>query len=454
MDAKSSTSFVPTLRVPMTAFGRFVTAFAACALLCLPMAADAHARSKHKHSAAAKPVKSHKTVRHAPAATRLAANTQQPADTPAPDVIPDRQEPVRLLSRSEILQTDAGRLERVGRHLIVGYNSFTEIRALVEKRAIGGIFITDHNVRDRTAKAMKADIDALQAIRAEQGLPPLIIAADQEGGTVSKLSPPLKKQMSLGRVLADLKHDDERRKAVEAYAETQAGELKRIGVTLNFAPVVDLKLNPSNNDDGETRLRLRAIAADPYLVAKVAGWYCDTVAAAGIICTLKHFPGLGRVVRDTHVSSGEISATGGQLELNDWVPFRNVMTKQNAAMMLGHVRVNVIDKTTPASFSRPVIRDLIRDQWSYDGLLITDDFCMGAVTGSKGGIGAAALRAIDSGVDLVLVSYPERHLDTVLSALIAADADSAIDRAVTGASNERIARILKAAGHPAVAKAD
>ena len=71
-------------------------------------------------------------------------------------------------------------------------------------------------------------------------------------------------------------HDDERRKAVEDYAETQAAELKRIGVTLNFAPVVDLKLNPANRDDGETRLRLRAIAADPYLVAKVAGWYCES----------------------------------------------------------------------------------------------------------------------------------------------------------------------------------
>jgi beta-N-acetylhexosaminidase len=292
----------------------------------------------------------------------------------------------------------------------------------------------------------------LQAIRSEQGMPPLVIAADQEGGSVSRLSPPLKKQMSLGRLLSDLPHDEERRKAVEAYAETQAAELKRIGVTLNFAPVVDLKLNPSNRDDGETRLRVRAIAADPYLVAKVAGWYCDKVAEAGIMCTLKHFPGLGRVSRDTHVTSGEISASSGELELNDWVPFRRVMSKPNTAMMLGHVRVGAVDKKTPASFSKSVINDLIRSEWGYDGLLITDDFCMGAVKDSKDGIGAAAVKSLDAGTDLILVTDVEREFNIVMSALLAADEQSALDAAVAAASRNRLDRIVRAAAEPAKAQ--
>ena len=437
--------------------GRRVIATLAAACLVSTLASEASARAKHPRNISAKRhveahhVEKHRAEKHrAPSKTRIAATTDVQIDAaPVAAFGPAAPEsPARLLSRSEILATDPGRLERMGRHLIVGYHSFAEVKTLVEKRAIGGIFITDHNVRDRPASAMKADIDRLQAIRVEQGLPPLVVAADQEGGTVSRLSPPLKKQMSLGRLLAGINHDDERRKAVEAYAALQANELKRIGVNLNFAPVVDLKLNPANQNDGETRLRLRAIAADPYLVAKVAGWYCDTVAAAGIMCTLKHFPGLGRVARDTHIASGEIAATGGQLELNDWVPFRSVMSKTNAAMMVGHVRVNIIDKSAPASFSKPVIHNLIRDQWAYDGLLITDDFCMGAVTGSKGGVGAAALTAIDAGADFVLVSYIEKQFDEVMSTLIAADEDNAIDRAVTGASNNRIARVLKAASQP------
>jgi beta-N-acetylhexosaminidase len=423
----------------------------ASGLLMQPDDLSARNRSKHIAEAGKRTI-----VRHAPAKKRYTAKAPEPAiETPSvtPETQPERAAP-KLLSREEILASDADRLERVGRHLIVGYHSFSEVKALVEKRAIAGIFITDHNVRGRSAAEMRADIDSLQTLRAEQGMPPLVIAADQEGGQVSRLSPPLKKQMTLGRLLSDLPHDEERRKAVEDYAETQAAELKRIGVNLNFAPVVDLKLNPSNRDDGETKLRIRAIAADPYLVAKVAGWYCDKVAEAGIMCTLKHFPGLGRVARDTHVASGEISATSGELELNDWVPFRRVMSKPNTAMMLGHVRVGVVDKTTPASFSKPVIGELIRNQWNYDGLLITDDFCMGAVTGSKGGIGAAAVKAIDAGADLILVSYIEREFDTVISALLAADADSALDAAVAGASRERIARIIRAAAIPAKAQAE
>jgi Glycosyl hydrolase family 3 N terminal domain len=136
-----------------------------------------------------------------------------------------------ILNRDEILKSDPETLARIGRHIIVGYHSLSDIKRLLEKKAIGGIFITDHNVRGRNAAAMKSTIDSLQAIRKEQGLPALIIAADQEGGAVSRLSPPLKRQPSLAQVVAKASNDEERKKAVEDYAQIQAAELKRIGVT-------------------------------------------------------------------------------------------------------------------------------------------------------------------------------------------------------------------------------
>ncbi len=361
----------------------------------------------------------------------------------------EKQPPIPVMTREAVLGSEAQRLERIGRHIIVGYRSFADVKMLVEKRAIAGIFITDHNVRGHKAADVKAQIDSLQDIRKAQGLPPLIVAADQEGGQVSRLSPPLKKQASLGSILKNLPHDAERQAAVEAYAQTQAEELKRIGVTLNFAPVVDLKLDVGNRDDGETHLRARAIAADPYLVAKVAGWYCDVLAKSAIMCTLKHFPGLGRVKRDTHVVSGEVAATEGQLELNDWVPFRRLMSKTNVATMLGHVRVIAIDKSTPASFSHKVIRNVIRETWHHDGLLITDDLSMGGVTRSKAGIGRAAVQSLDAGADLLLISYIEQHYDIVMSALLHADADNSLDAGVRRQSEDRIARVLsQAAGVP------
>lgn len=371
--------------------------------------------------------------------TKLAAKS--PAAATAHNATAHTEKPPRIMTRAEILAADAVSLERVGRHVMIGYHVFAQVKALVEKRAIAGIFITDHNVRGRKPDAIKADIDTLQAIRAGQGLPPLIIAADQEGGAVSRLSPPLKRQKSLAEILKGLPDDTARRTAVEDFADIQADELKRLGVTLNFAPVVDLNLNPKHRGDGETRLRMRAISADPQLVSNVAGWYCDGIAEAGIMCTLKHFPGLGRVTRDTHVTMGEITAPEGTLELNDWVPFRQVIKKPNATMMLGHVRVAALDKDTPASLSKPIINTLIRGSWAYDGLLITDDFSMGAITRGKGGISSAVVATLNAGSDIVLVSYMERHLDTVLSALLAADKAGKIDESVRAISRKRLERI-------------
>ncbi len=351
--------------------------------------------------------------------------------------------PTEFLSHSAILDSDSARLARIGQHLIVGFESYDALETLVEKQAIAGVFITAHNVRGLSLSAVKERIGNLQDIRKSQGLPPLIIAADQEGGQVSRLSPPLKYQPSLAQVLRGAKDDATRQKVVEDYASLQAQDLKRIGVTLNFAPVVDLNLNASNGDDGATKLRYRAIAADPYLVAKVADWYCAVFLKNGLMCTLKHFPGLGRVKHDTHVVSGEVSATEGQLELNDWVPFRRLMLRPNVATMLGHVRVGVLDNDTPASFSSTIIGTLIRGQWQYDGLLITDDFSMGAITNGKDGIGPAAVKSLKAGADLILVSFNEKHLDGILNALLQADADQRLDAKQLEDSHARIVRTLQ-----------
>ena len=195
----------------------------------------------------------------------------------------------KVLTRAEILASDPARLERLGRRLMVGFESFSEVKTLVEKRAVAGIFITDQIVRGRKADDIAKDIRGLQDIRKSQNLPRLLVAADQEGGYVSRLSPPLKRQPSLGQLISPLKTDADREKAVRAYADEQAHELERIGITMNFGPVVDLRLGGPGRDDGETRLYWRAMSSDPFLVAKVAGWYCDALTKFNIICTLKHF---------------------------------------------------------------------------------------------------------------------------------------------------------------------
>ncbi len=197
-------------------------------------------------------------------ASRNVDRTQVSLLTPAPDAqLAPPARPQKLLTRDEILSTDPTRLERLGGRLVVGFESFADVKPLVEKKAIAGIFITDHNVYGRKAADVAKDIDDLQNIRRAQGLPRLIVAADQEGGYVSRLSPPLKWQPTLGTIIEKLRTDEEREKAVREYAEAQAHELERLGITMNFGPVVDLRLGSSTRDDGETRTFWRAIDKDP-----------------------------------------------------------------------------------------------------------------------------------------------------------------------------------------------
>jgi beta-N-acetylhexosaminidase len=419
-----------------------VVAVAAAGLAPAPADARSGKTSSKAHSRSAASGRHHRTASPKEALrARRAALAARRGEAAEVDGGKDPTLPVGR-KRAALLDTDPGILERVGRHLVVGYEPGTNVKALVEKKAIGGLFITDHNVRGRSVEQIKARIDELQAIRKDQGLPPLVIAADQEGGVVSRLSPPLKHQPSIGRLIAGAKDDAARETIVRQYAAEQAAELKRIGVNMNFAPVVDLKLASTRRDDGETRLETRAIAADPDLVARIAGWYCDTLAASGILCTLKHFPGLGRVGNDTHRSVGVIKAAVSQLRVRDWVPYAKLMARPNVATMLGHVRVPELDDALPASCSDRIIRVLLRGEWGHDGILITDDFGMGAITGSKAGVGGAAVAALDAGADLILVSFSEQHLDAILTALIAADEAGRLDRATSAASAARIVRVL------------
>src|SRR5262249_25135080 len=117
-------------------------------------------------------------------------------------------------TRRQVLRADPARLEKLGRHIIVGYRNGDELKALIERRAIAGVFVTAHSVQARTADAIKREIVAMQQTRREQRLPDLLIAADQEGGGVSRLSPPLTLLPPLASIVARHADPTERRRAV------------------------------------------------------------------------------------------------------------------------------------------------------------------------------------------------------------------------------------------------
>jgi beta-N-acetylhexosaminidase len=282
-------------------------------------------------------------------------------------------------------------------------------------------------------------IAALQDIRRAQGLPPLWIATDQEGGSVARLSPPLPRAPTLATIVNTHTDAAERAAAVTAFASRQGHELADIGVNLNFAPVVDLNHRVVNPKDVLTRIHERAIASDPHVVTDVADRYCAALWQAGVRCTLKHFPGLGRVFEDTHRESADLKVGAADLAATDWIPFRALMPRPHAFTMVGHVRLTAIDRARPASFSRAVIAGLLRGEWNSDALLVTDDFCMGAVTDSPEGIGGASVAALDAGIDLILVSYDPDQYYPVMHALLKADREGRLRPEALRDSERRLA---------------
>ncbi|MGK7929227.1 MAG: glycoside hydrolase family 3 N-terminal domain-containing protein [Spirulina sp.] len=315
-----------------------------------------------------------------------------------------------------VLNARSEHLKALGKHFIVGYKELEDVKRLVEKNAIAGVFITSRNIDNKTYQEIKTELEILQNIRRSQGLSPLWIATDQEGGIVSRLSPPLTYLPSLSEIVANAKDIEAKKQAVIEYATTQGRELSGLGINVNFAPVVDLNKGIINPSDRYSQIYRRAISDDREIVTLVARWYCDTLAEFDVQCTIKHFPGLGRVENDTHVTKAELNASLEELERDDWIPFRTMMKESSAWTMLGHAKLTALDPNHPASFSPRVIRELIREKWQYRGILITDDLCMKAVYNSQYGIRGAIDKALNSGVDLLLIAYdPELYYEAMAS---------------------------------------
>lgn len=342
--------------------------------------------------------------------------------------------------RYRVLHADPAELEKLGRHLIVGYCHLKEIRELVRLRAVAGIFLSARNVRGKSVGEIRQEVSSLQNQRQQQALPRLWIATDQEGGSVSRLSPPLPRQPALSEIVERYSGRGRLRSAVRQYALTQAQGLRELGVNLNFAPVVDLNYRIMNPDDRYTRIYQRAVSHDPEVVAQVAAWYCAALEEAGVRCTLKHFPGLGRVRDDTHLRHANLATSVAELTGSDWIPFLAVMGQSRAFTMLGHVRLTAIDPERPVSFSPKVVAGMIRSEGKHDGVLITDNFSMYAVYGSRAGIENASIQALNAGVDLILISYDPDQYYRVMYALLKAARHGKLDPGALHRSDQRLAR--------------
>ena len=323
--------------------------------------------------------------------------------------------------------------EKVGQLLMIGIQG-TELdadsRFMLSEYHIGGVILFDRNMKSQEqVRALNA---ALQKNAADAGLP-LFLAIDEEGGAVARMKeafPPPPAAAQIGRT-GDLD-------AARRYADDTAQGLKAMGFNLNFAPVADL-----GAADG------RSYADDAATVTKFVAASLEGHAAAGLLATIKHFPGLGRGESDTHEDTVTVHADRAALEASDLVPFREMIAKRNAAknakeasgwfIMATHTMYPALDAKNPASLSPAILQSLLREELSYDGVIVTDDLEMGAISRHYG-FDRAGVEAILAGADLVLVCHDYAHETAVYNGLLKAVKSGEISKDRLDASVRRIVK--------------
>lgn len=341
-----------------------------------------------------------------------------------------------------VLHADTDNLQQLGKHIIVGYKSFDELSLLISKGGVNGVFMTKKNIKNKSYRQIKAEITRIQKISLDNGQARLMIATDQEGGIVSRFSPPLTKLPSLAEVTQDKEIITAKIEA-RKYGEIHGKELSSIGVNVNLSPVVDLKNNNKNNPlDFHSYINKRAISSNPIRVAEIALAYSLGLEEYAVIPTLKHFPGMGRVIDDTHHFESDVTVDRKILEEKDWIPFKFILKQSNSFMMLAHVILSKLD-SVPVSYSKKIIQTIIRQNWQYEGVLITDDLAMSSIYEGQHGLCKSSIMALNAGVDLLLVSYDDEKYYDVMYCLLKAKSENKLNLTMLLESRLRINKVTK-----------
>jgi len=247
--------------------------------------------------------------------------------------------------------------------------------------------------------ASRAQVTELVAQIRELREGPFLLSVDQEGGPVQRFREGFTDLPALARLGELYDHDKAQALALaEEHAWLMATEMRALDIDLSFAPVLDLKRG--NRAIGE-----RAFHADPAVVSALGLAYLRGMRLAGMAATIKHFPGHGSVLEDTHFDRATDVRTLDELRANDLMPFADAIGAGAEAIMMAHVAYPCVDENQ-AGYSRVWIEDILRDDYGFGGAVFSDDISMVAAE-SAGGIGARIVAHRDAGCDLILVCKPD-----------------------------------------------
>jgi beta-N-acetylhexosaminidase len=316
---------------------------------------------------------------------------------------------------------------RVGQLLIGSFPGRTmsvELRALAREFDLGGVILFARNVEAPEQVFELAGECATLGVEARAW-----VSVDQEGGRVARLREPFTvwpPMATLGRAGSEA--------LAARFARALAAELRAVGITLDYAPVLDVHTNPKNPVIGD-----RALSEDAVQAGLLGAAVVRELQAAGVAACGKHFPGHGDTLVDSHVELPVVDHAPDRLEAIEFTPFRAAIAADVAFIMTAHVLVPSLDETWPATLSQPTLRRL-RDDLGFGGVILSDDLEMQAVR-ARWAPAESAVQAIAAGCDGVLVcSGDAATIAATLEALIKAVESGALPQARVDDALARMAR--------------
>lgn len=290
---------------------------------------------------------------------------------------------------------------KIGQMLNIGFRGMAisdtnHIVRDITKYHLGGVVLFDYDVprgkavrNIKSPKQVAALVDELKQLADR----PLLVSIDQEGGRVARLKPKYGFPKSVSaEYLGTLDNPDSTR----YYARQSAQMLSRLGINMNFAPVVDLNTNPDNPIIGELE---RSFSASPRIVTKHAALYIKEMHRYDILTVLKHFPGHGSSKKDSHLGVVDVTDTWSQKEL---IPYRQLIDSGLVdAVMTAHIFNAKLDSTYPATLSTPTITGILRNRLGFEGVVISDDLMMGAIR-KEYGLETTIKKALHAGIDMLV----------------------------------------------------
>lgn len=300
----------------------------------------------------------------------------------------------------------------IGQHVTIGVqgHALTEDeKKFIVANNIGGVTLFGRNVAEpKQVRELCAEIQSLRHRQSDRA--PLFIGIDMEGGRVHRLKPPF----TVWPALAQLGKIDNPTVSFH-FANRMGQELRAVGVNLDYAPDLDVFTNPENKIIGD-----RAVSSDPAIVEKHSSALVRGYIKAGVLTCAKHYPGHGNTLLDSHLDLPIEESDRARLDRVELVPFKKAFRSRVDMVMAAHIMFPKIDPEWPASLSEIFLKDMLRKEFRYRGLVITDDLGMGALV-KHHSREEIAVRALEAGCDLLCYcnefDAPPAAIDSIAKAV-------------------------------------